>query len=99
MELEDTLLVLVEVALCGGGNNIAPPTAVFVNSVRKFVKSLQEKENHDFVIVQFPNTYSSGPNKHAHTPIYSQKKISTTCVFHLIRFEKFPQTYIFTYKR
>ena len=35
------------------------------------------KKKHNFQ----PNNYSSGPNEHAHTPIYSHKEILPTCVF------------------
>ena len=42
--------------------------------------------------------YSSGPNRHAHTPIYSQKNSRPHVFFHLKRFEIFPQTCIFTHK-
>ena len=44
---------------------------------------------------------SSDPNKHVHMPIYSQIIIQPTYVvfFYLIRFENFPKTFIFIYKR
>ena len=46
------------------------------------------------------NAYSSGPNKHVQTTIYSKKKIMPTCVFSpKIRFKIFPKTCIFTYIR
>ena len=34
--------------------------------------------------------YSSDPDKHVHTSIYSQKKLHQHAFFHLIRFKKFP---------
>ena len=39
--------------------------------------------------------YSNGPNKHVHTPIYSQKKSHPHAFF---RFEIFPQICISTHK-
>jgi len=51
-ELEDTLLVLVEVALCGGGNNIAPAAdcGVAVPSAAIIVNSEDEASKVEVLI-------------------------------------------------